>query len=166
MATNAWMYLITALIPLLIGAIYYHPKVLGTVWMKTNGFTEEDLSKGNMALIFGLVYFFGILLSALLTNLVIHQANVGSILMPQVTDTGSQEYKDLADFMAKYGDRYRTFKHGMLHGGITTIFFILPVIAINALFERRGWKYITIHTGYWFITCMLIGGVLCQFLKY
>ncbi|MEM1124806.1 MAG: DUF1761 domain-containing protein, partial [Bacteroidota bacterium] len=32
---------------------------------------------------------------------------------------------------------------------------------MNALFERRGWKYIWIHTGYWFITLALIGGLLC-----
>ncbi|HMP32135.1 MAG TPA: DUF1761 domain-containing protein [Saprospiraceae bacterium] len=96
----------------------------------------------------------------------IHQNNIGSALMPQVMDTSSQEYQDLIAFMAKYGDRYRTFKHGALHGGITAIFFILTIIAINALFERRGWKYILIHLGYWFITCLIIGGILCQTLKY
>ena len=87
---------------------------------------------------------YDILLSLFLSNVVIHQNNIGSALMPQVMDTSSQEYQDLIAFMAKYGDRYRTFKHGALHGGITAIFFILPIIAINALFERRGWKYILI----------------------
>lgn len=34
---------------------------------------------------------------------------------------------------------------------------------INALFERRGFKYIAIHTGYWLITLAIIGGLMCQF---
>jgi hypothetical protein len=166
MATNFYIYFITALIPLLVGFVYYHEKLLGNIWMTVNGFKKEDLEKGNMLLVFGLVYVFGLMLSFFLSNIVIHQANVASILMPEVMDKSTGEYQDLVAFMTKYGERYRSFKHGALHGGITSIFFILPIIAINALFEKRGWKYIVIHTGYWFITCLLIGGVLCQTLKF
>ena len=165
-ASNFYIYFITALIPLFVGFVYYHEKVMGTAWMKVNGLSRQDLEKGNMGVIFGVVYVLGILLSVFITNLVIHQANVGSILMPEVVDKESMEFSELSAFMEKYGERFRTFGHGALHGGITAVFFILPILAINALFERRGWKYILIHTGYWFITCILIGGVLCQFIKY
>jgi hypothetical protein len=60
-------------------------------------------------------------------------------------------------------DSFRTFKHGMLHGIITSIFLVLPIIGINALFERRGAKYIFIHVGFWAICFALMGGILCQF---
>jgi hydrogenase maturation factor len=36
-------------------------------------------------------------------------------------------------------------------------------VGINALFERRGGKYILVHVGYWIVTLALIGGVVCQF---
>ena len=164
--TNFYMYFITALIPLVIGFVYYHDKVFGSAWMKVNGFSKEDLEKGNMAVTFGVVYVMGIMLSLFLTNMVIHQTSVGSVLMPELVNKDSTEFADLAAFMEKYGARFRTFKHGALHGGMTAIFFIFPVITINALFEKRGWKYILIHTGYWFITCLIIGGILCQTLQY
>jgi hypothetical protein len=63
--------------------------------------------------------------------------------------------------MDTYGDRFRTFKHGALHGGITSIFFVLPMIAIPAMFERRSAKYILIHAGYWFISLCIMGGIIC-----
>jgi len=61
---------------------------------------------------------------------------------------------------------FRDFGHGALHGGALAIMLVFPLIAINSLFERRGWVYIGIHTGYWFVVFTLIGGVLCQFLTY
>ncbi len=53
--------------------------------------------------------------------------------------------KLFADTLAIYGNDFRTFKHGMLHGTIAGIGLALPVIAVNALFERRSFKYIAIN---------------------
>ena len=62
MPTNFYMYFIAALIPLLVGTVYYHPKVFGNAWMKSNGFTEESLAGGNMPAILALAYFLGLLM--------------------------------------------------------------------------------------------------------
>ena len=35
--------LVSALIPLIIGAIWYHPKVFGTAWMHATGITEAKI---------------------------------------------------------------------------------------------------------------------------
>ena len=35
--------LVSALIPLIIGAIWYHPKVFGTAWMHATGITEDKI---------------------------------------------------------------------------------------------------------------------------
>jgi len=86
--------------------------------------------------------------------------------MPEMMDQGSEIYKDGVAFMEKYGDRHRTFGHGAAHGIFFSIFIALPLIAVNALFERRGWKYIMIHWGYWMISSILIGGLLCATLNY
>jgi hypothetical protein len=68
----------------------------------------------------------------------------------------------LEGIMAKYGDAYRSFGHGALHGGIAGFFLALPVLAVNALFERKSFKYIGINAGYWMVSFMLTGGVVCQ----
>jgi len=166
MPTNFYMYFVAALIPMIIGATYYHPKVLGTAWMKSNGFTLESLEGGNMPLIMGTAYLLSFILVFGMTGAVIHQFSAFSLLVPEVMEKGSAIQVDFADFMAKYGDRHRTFTHGMVHGFEKTIFVALPLIGIVSTFERRGWKYVLIHTGYWLITLMLVGGLLSATLKF
>ena len=157
--------LLTALIPMIVGAVYYHPKVVGSAWMRANNFTAEDLKGANMAVIFGVSFIMSILLAYLLQYLVIHQTGVLSLLVGQegFDDPNSAVRGFFNDFMELYGDEHRTFGHGALHGAIAAIFFVMPVITINSLFERRNWRYVTIHTGYWLITLVLMGGVLGQF---
>ncbi|HOY12089.1 MAG TPA: DUF1761 domain-containing protein [Saprospiraceae bacterium] len=166
MPTNYYLFFVTALIPLLMGFIYYHPKVLGNVWMKTNNFNEETMKGANMALIFGLTYVFGIIISLMMTSIIIHQSHIASILVPEVSDKTSAAYQDMVEFMGKYGMRYRTASHGMVHGGVIALLFVTPIIAINSLFERRGWKYVLIHAGYWFLTLVAMGAILCPALNY
>jgi hypothetical protein len=69
------------------------------------------------------------------------------------------DYKFMFD---KYGHNFRTFKHGAFHGILSAVFFALPVLGIQAMFERRSGKYIFIHLGYWVITFVLMGGIICQ----
>lgn len=64
--------------------------------------------------------------------------------------------------MANYGENYRTFKHGALHGAMTGIFIALPILATQAMFERKSLKYVLINAGYWIITLALMGGIVCQ----
>ncbi|MGL4597493.1 MAG: DUF1761 domain-containing protein [Bacteroidia bacterium] len=162
---NFLILLLAALVPLLIGFIWYNPKVLGTAWMNASGLTEEKLKGSNMIVIFGLTYLFSLMASTVISYIVIHQSGIYSTLASEegfgVPGSAIQTYID--DFMKNYGQNFRTFKHGMLHGAVTAIFFVLPIIGINALFERRGFKYIMIHVGYWFISLMLMGGIICQF---
>jgi hypothetical protein len=65
-------------------------------------------------------------------------------------------------FMADYGTAFRTFEHGALHGFMTGLFFILPVIGVNALYERRSFKYVLISGGYWVVSMMIMGGIICM----
>jgi hypothetical protein len=164
MQYNVIILFVSALIPLLIGFIYYSPKVFGTIWMKEAGVTEEKMKGSNMAKILLMAYVFSVMLASILISLVIHQMSVFSILAntPGINDPNSEVSLWLKDFMAKYGNNFRTFKHGALHGVISALFFAWPVIGINALFERRSARYTAIHVGYWVITLALMGGVICQ----
>lgn len=153
-----------ALIPLMIGFIWYNPKVLGTAWMNASGLTEEKMKGANMGLIFGLTLLFSFFISLALYSIVIHQMHVYSILADEASakDPASELGKWLADFNTRFGDHYRTFKHGALHGTIAGILFALPVLTVNALFERKGFKYIAINVGYWIICLALMGGIICK----
>lgn len=162
---NFPILLASAIAPIFIGFIWYNPKAFGNAWMKTAKLTENELKGGNMLLILGLTYFLSFLIAISLNFMVIHQVSLFSIVQgdPDLLIDGSELNVWLDSFMAKYGTNFRTFKHGSLHGSIAAIFFATPVIAINALFERKSFKYVAIHAGYWLISLAIMGGIICQF---
>jgi len=164
MQINFLIVFATALIPMLIGFIWYHPAVLGNAWMQASGMTEEKMKGSNMAIIFGVCLLFSLMLCTMMPLLVIHQSGLFSMMNgePGMSDNpiSNPDYKMMMD---KYGLNFRSFKHGVLHGVIGALFLALPILGIQALFERRSAKYIFIHLGYWVITLALMGGVVCQF---
>ncbi len=164
MEMNYPILLLAALVPLVVGFVWYNPKVFGTIWMNENKFSEADMKGANMAKIFVLTYLCSFFISFIVQFLVIHQLHVFSSVMnePGVKDPNSPIGIWLADFMSKYGHNFRTFKHGALHGFLSGLFLVLPIIAINGLFERKSGKYIMIHGFYWVVCLMLMGGIICQ----
>lgn len=161
---NFLAVLVAALVPMVIGFIWYNPKVLGTAWMNAAGITEEKMKGANMALIFGLTFLFSFFVAMTMNFVTIHQWGMQSSLMTpgvDLKDVSSPIGAYFADYISKYGNNFRSFKHGALHGTITGIMFILPVIAVNGLFERKGFKYIAINTGFWVVCLALMGGIIC-----
>ncbi len=156
---------LAALIPMIVGAIWYNPKVLGNAWMKSTGLSEEQLKGANMPLIFGLSFVFSFLIALMLNPIVIHQFGFQSMLMgeTELFTEGSEANMFFSSTLDKYGTSFRTFKHGSMHGTLLGLLFVTPIIGILALFERKGAKYIMIHAGYWIISLALMGGVICQF---
>lgn len=162
---NLIVLLLTALIPLITGFIWYNSKTFGNAWMKAADMTPEKAKGANMALVFGLTYLFSFFLAFGLSPIVIHQYHLFSIVMgdPDLNNPSSELSVLLKGFYDKYGNNFRTFKHGTLHGTIAGITLALPIISINAMFERKGVKYVAINAGYWIVTMALMGGVICGF---
>jgi hypothetical protein len=165
MNVNFLVLLAATLVPLVIGFIWYHPKVFGNAWMKATGITPESAKGANMALIFGLTILFSFFMAFMLMGMVIHQFGTFGILsqQPDFNTPGSESSTMLKRFMELYGTSYRTFKHGAFHGTLTGLFFAMPIVAINALFERKSFKYVAINAGYFIVSLALMGGVICAF---
>ena len=157
MEINFIALLLAALSTLVVGFIWYHPNVFGTIWMKESGMTEDKMKGSNMILIFGMSIFYAFLISFILQMLVVHQWGA----MGMIGGDPTKALPSYSAFIADYGTAFRTFKHGALHGFMTGLFFALPVIGVGALYERRSWKYVLIAGGYWVITCMIMGGIIC-----
>lgn len=156
MEMNFLAILVAAVSALFVGFIWYNPKVFGTAWMQAADMTEEKIKGGNMAKIFILAFFFAILLSMSLMPMVIHQMGAFSLTQGELGVQPSYEA-----FMAEYANEFRTFKHGAFHGVIAGVFVALPILGTNALFERKGAKYIFINAGYWIITLGVMGAIIC-----
>lgn len=159
MEFNFLAILVAALTSFVVGYVWYNPKVFGTIWMKEAGITQEQLEKGNMLKIFGLTFVYALMLAFIMPVLVIHQMGpLGMIGGPDMIATAKPSY---AAFLADYGDAFRTYKHGALHGFMSGIFLALPIVAMNGLFERKTWKYSSIHAGYYIVMLTIMGSIIC-----
>ena len=129
-----WLSMVIAtILPMVVGFIYYHPKLFGNAWMKTLGITEEDIKKQNMGMTYGIALVMSFLLAFFLLNF---------------NNSPGQE------------GQFDTFGHGAFHGLFLTIVMAMPILMTNGLFELKSLKNIFINIGYWLITLVLMGGVL------
>ncbi|NNE30694.1 MAG: DUF1761 domain-containing protein [Saprospiraceae bacterium] len=131
-----WLSVVLAtLIPMIIGFIYYNPKVIGTAWMNSLGITEEDIknNQGNMAVTFGVSLVMSFFLTFFLINF---------------NNSPGQE------------GEFDTFGHGAFHGFFLAVVVALPVLITNGLFEMKNWKNLIINAVYWIIAMALMGGIL------
>lgn len=135
---NMMAVLVASLIPMIMGFIYYHPKVMGNAWMKSNGFTLESLGNGPKPI----YYLVSLVLSFLFA--------VKFAL--DVTGPGQDVAPD--------GHSYVTFQHGMAHGIINTIMIILPIFGTLSIFEKRSWSWAFVNIGYWGLCLIVMQGIL------
>ncbi|WP_397364164.1 DUF1761 domain-containing protein [Olleya sp. R77988] len=148
---------VAAIVPILIGFVWYNPKTFGTAWMRHAEMTEDKMKSGNMPVVFGITLLLSFVLAFFVQTLTIHQ--MGAVQLAGGDPALAKP--SLAAFMADYKDAFRTFKHGALHGVLAGIFLFFPVIAINGLFERKSWKYIFINSGYWIVSLAAMGAIVC-----
>jgi hypothetical protein len=157
MGINFLALLAAAASTLVVGFIWYNPKVFGNAWMKESGITEEKMKGGNMAKTLLSTFIYAFFIAFILRFLVIHQTGA----LGMVGGDASIAKPSYDAFMADYGSAFRTFKHGALHGFMTGLFLALPVLGTSALYERRSFKYTLITGGYWAVSCMIMGGIIC-----
>ena len=65
---NMLAILVAAASGFLVGGLWYGP-LFGKAWMAEHGYSEEDLRKGNMVKIYGLVFAFSVLSALMLGHL-------------------------------------------------------------------------------------------------
>ena len=111
-----------------------------------------------MAKIFGLSFVLAFVASFMvIPTVVIHQFGALGMVGGN-PDLAKPSY---AAFLADYGDAFRTFKHGALHGTILGLGLVFPLIAINGLYSHKSWKLIFITAGYWVVSLAIMGGIIC-----
>ncbi|WP_431133024.1 DUF1761 domain-containing protein [Psychroserpens mesophilus] len=157
MEFNFLAILVAAIVPIILGFFWYNPKTFGILWAREAEMTEEKMKRGNVPVTFIVSLMLSFILAFFVQMLTIHQ--FGAIGMvggdPSIAEPSYEA------FMADYGNAFRTYKHGALHGAMAGIFMFVPVIAINALFERKSWKYILINGLFWTVAITIMGAIVC-----
>ncbi|MFC0603440.1 DUF1761 domain-containing protein [Winogradskyella pulchriflava] len=159
MEINFLAVLVAAIVPMVMGFLWYNPKLFGNAWMREAGMTEEKMKSGNMGVIFGVSFLLSILLAFFTQTLSIHQ--FGALGMIGGDPAMDGILPSFQAFMDDYGTAYRTYKHGAFHGLLAGLFIVFPILATNGLFERKSWKYIFINTGYWTVTLVIMNAIVC-----
>jgi hypothetical protein len=159
MPLNYYSILAATFVSLIVGFVWYNPKVFGTIWMNETGMTEEKARQSNMLKVFVLTIFYSFLISLTLSTIVIHQ--IGALGMIGGPDKIAEALPSYGAFLADYGNAFRSFQHGALHGFMTGLLFVLPITAINSLFEQKSWKYILVTSGYWMVSLTIMGAIIC-----
>jgi len=167
--TNFWLNFLIALVPLAVGSIYYGP-LFGKAWQRESGVTDDQMANANMLKIFGLTYVYSFLFTLFVPAFVVHQTGLSGMfgMLPEWQISGSALWQDLNQLDDKWGmyTNHLHFGHGALHGAFVAIFVVTPIISINGLFERKSWKYMLIHIGFWLTCLVLMGGLVCQFIDW
>ncbi len=131
--------IVSALVPLIIGAFWYHPKVFGSAWMKATGITEEKIKPASPLK----AYIIALIMSVVLSFYLYINVLVGG-----------------PDEMRHGTEAFMTFRHGFVHGAFLAVFVVLPTMATNSFFEMKSTKYIFINVFYWVVSLAFMGGIL------
>lgn len=137
-STLNWGAVVTAaLVGFVIGGLWYSPLVLGNRWMVETGITEEQVSSGNKAKIFGVSLVALFIMSYCLAMFI---ASPGAGLQA--------------------GDVFSLLQQGAFYGFLTGFGWVFFAFVVVGLFELRSWAYICINGGYWVVTLTVMGGIL------
>ncbi len=160
MGINPLSLFIAAAIPMVLGAIWFSPRVLGS-WV---GNTNND-GKGHGPMTYVGSFVFCLMLAFIMNLIAVHDSWIQGALYYLNHGGAPEPGSESAKWLAFYNDNLmasnHTFKHGAFHGFlISGLFIALPIVANNALYSGRGWKYIVANASYWIACLSLMGGVV------
>ncbi len=119
-----------AIMVMILGWIWFHPKVLGQSWMRGAGLTEADMKDANPIMM------------------------VGALLMAGVIAWSISRYASHTE------PGMSQFVHGMFHGFMPAITLVAPVLVSKGLFEKKDIGWILSGAAYWVLAITLVGGVV------
>ena len=138
MSSINWLaVLVAGISAFVLGGVWYSPALFGKAWMSENGFTEEQLKKGNNQKIFGWAFVLSLIMAA---NLAMYLADTPA----ECTGNCAQKTDIIWGTVA----------------GFTAGLWPFCGLAIVALFERRSARYIFINGGYLVIALTLMGAII------
>ena len=119
-----------ALAVMVLGAIWFNPKVFGGPWAEGAGLSEEEANKMDpMAL-------------------------VGGLLMALVISWAMSRYASHTE------EGMSQFVHGGYHGLMAALMFVAPVLVSKGLFEKKSLSWILMGAAYWVLAIALLGAIV------
>lgn len=124
--------IVAALIPMILGMIWFHPKVFGDAWMKGANLNPEYAKGANMPLLSAVGFVMALIITSFLKSYAIF-------------------HEGAAD---------ATFLHGAFHGLVLGGMLGIPTLISANLWERKSLSYYVIISVFWLICFALMGGIM------
>lgn len=160
MGPNLLVLVGASFIPFLLAYIWFHPAVFGgDKWTQIAGMSAEKGATPVKPVKLLLSIVLNFLIAFGLFSFTVHQFSIIGLLggNTELLKTGTA-----AAFLAEYGSNHLSFGHGAVHGFLATVTFALPMLGYVVIFEKKSAKYFWVYLGYWFLSLVLMSGVICQ----
>lgn len=138
---NLMAIAVAALVPNIVGALYYGP-VFGSTWRAALGKTEAELKPTNEALVYGSAVLLSFLVAFFLNFMI------------------GMSHREVGDAGQLIFSSPRTFGHGAFHGTAISLMLVAPIITCLGLFHRYKGKAILLNVVYWVICLAIMGGIV------
>lgn len=122
--------IVGAISVMILGMVWFHPKVFGTPWMAGVGLTQEEVDEVNPAIM------------------------IGALVMALIIAWAMSRYAGHTE------EGMNQFVHGMYHGLMPALMYVAPVIVSKSLFEKKSLMWIAITTSYWVLALTIVGALV------
>lgn len=122
--------LVATISAFVLGGLWYAPFLFGKAWMKENGFSEEDMEKGNQAKIFGLSFLWSLVMAF---NLAMFLSDEKTTVVWGMTAgfLAGFAWVAMGVFVIGLFER-KSAKLMMINGGYMTVSFIIMGLILGA----------------------------------
>jgi hypothetical protein len=125
--------IVAALIPGILGMLWFHSNVFGNAWMKGANLTPPtDEDKKKMPMLMGIGFVLALVIASFLKSYAIFHE----------------------------GQPDANFLHGCFHGVILCAMLALPTMISASIWEKKSLNYYLIQAAYWLLAFALMGGVI------
>src|SRR5262245_38256241 len=122
---NIIAILLMALLPLVIGFIWFHPKVFGNLWMRESGMTEEKARAGSMVKKLLVTYLFSFFIAFTLNTIAVHDSFIDGATFYKTNRTMKPEPgSELAQWQEYYKTNLAADNHIFTHGAFHAFFIV------------------------------------------
>lgn len=132
---NYWAVLVCGVLSMILGAIWYNPKVVGGAWMRSMGWTPEHheklMKQFNPGASYGLMFLGSLVMALVMSQLVV----------------------------------WMSITTAAMGAGLGAILWLGSIATCQLgvkLFEQRPWAYFLTTTGYYLIQLALFGAILAS----
>lgn len=160
---NYIVVIVTTILPILLAKIWFSESTRSLFKLAPSNPKNDSPNKS--ILFYPITILLSLFFSISMHFQVIHQFHFKSLFLDEVGFNESQgsAFKAFEYIMNSYGDKFRTYDHGIFHGLLNAIFIVLPILFLFKIEFNFTKKALLYYWLYFALTMMITGSIICHF---